>query len=70
MIRKGRRYVWKPSSSSKLSICVVRAYHLAKLRQTVPYGAIRADYISVNSILPTLNDTPNLATKNLPTKIA
>ena len=51
-IRKGGWCGWKPSSSSDLSIRVVRAYPLFEVRQTVPCRAIRGSSISVDSAPP------------------
>ena len=50
--RKGGSYGWKPSSSSNLSIRVVRACPHVEIRQKVPCRAIRGNCISVNSTLP------------------
>ena len=52
--QQGGWYVWKPSSSSNFSIRALRAYSLVEVRQTILYRAIRADCISINSILPLL----------------
>ena len=51
--RKGGSYGWKPSSSSNFSIRVFGIYScVIELRQAIPYRAIRADGISINSIIP------------------
>ena len=44
-------YGWKPSSSSNVSIWVVRACPLIETRQAAPCRAIRGSNISVNSTL-------------------
>ena len=51
-VRKRGWYGWKPSSSSNLSIRVVQAYCLIEIRQAIIYRAIRADSISIDSIIP------------------
>ena len=51
-LQKGGWYGWKPASSSRLSIRVVRAYPLIEIRQAAPCRAIRGNRISVNSTLP------------------
>ena len=59
-LRKGGWYGWKPSSSSKLWIRVVRAYPLIEIRHTVPRWAIRCNSISVNSTLPPLTSATSM----------
>ena len=52
IISEGGMIRLEPSLSSNFSIRSFRAYPLIEIRQTVPYRAIRADSISINSILP------------------
>ena len=54
MFREGGRYGWKPSSSSNVSIRVVRAYYLIGSKQTILYRASRADSISQSTVSSTL----------------
>ena len=52
-VRKGGWYGWKPSSSSNFSIRAFRVYVLTEIRQALLCRALRAESISVDSILPT-----------------
>ena len=52
LFREGGWYGWKSSSSSNLSIRVVRADPLIEIGQAVPCRAIRGNSILVNGTLP------------------